>query len=403
MAGFRYEALTAEGKRRRGVVESDSPRQARTWLREQGLTPVEVEPIAHDGTQPGRRGLRRTLDTTALAILTRQLSTLLGAGLTIEQALNALIEDAASEFEGELLGAIRGDVLAGQTLARALGNQGRVFPDVYRTLVDAGERSGRLPDVLERLADYTEERDTLRSKVLLAFIYPGLIVIVATVVVGALLTYVVPQVVQVFRNTHQALPLLTRALIALSDLLRAIWPWLALGLLIAVISIRQALQVPTIRARWHRLQLTLPLAGTLIRGMNTARLASTLAILASSKVPLLTALQAGAGVVANLPMRDALAVAATRVQEGATLSRSLAVSRLFPPLMIHMIASGEASGRLAMMLERAAIQQTREMERRVTALVALLEPVMILVMGLVVLLIVLAILLPIFEMNQIIR
>ncbi len=403
MAGFRYEALTAEGKRQRGVVESDSPRQARAWLRDQGLTPVEVAPITPDDTRPGRLGLRRTLDTTALAILTRQLSTLLGAGLTIEQALNALIEDAASEFEGELLGAIRGEVLAGQTLARALGNQGRVFPDVYRTLVDAGERSGRLPDVLERLADYTEERDTLRSKVLLAFIYPGLIVVVATVVVGALLTYVVPQVVQVFRNTHQALPLLTRALIGLSDLLRAIWPWLVLGILIGLIALRQALQVPAIRTRWHRMQLSLPLAGTLIRGLNTARLASTLAILASSKVPLLTALQAGAGVVANLPMREALAVAATRVQEGATLSRSLAVSRLFPPLMIHMIASGEASGRLATMLERAALQQTREMERRVTALVALLEPVMILVMGLVVLLIVLAILLPIFEMNQIIR
>ena len=403
MAGFRYEALTAEGKRQRGVVESDSPRQARAWLRDQGLTPVEVAPITPDDTRPGRLGLRRTLDTTALAILTRQLSTLLGAGLTIEQALNALIEDAASEFEGELLGAIRGEVLAGQTLARALGNQGRVFPDVYRTLVDAGERSGRLPDVLERLADYTEERDTLRSKVLLAFIYPGLIVVVATVVVGALLTYGVPQVVQVFRNTHQALPLLTRALIGLSDLLRAIWPWLVLGILIGLIALRQALQVPAIRTRWHRMQLSLPLAGTLIRGLNTARLASTLAILASSKVPLLTALQAGAGVVANLPMREALAVAATRVQEGATLSRSLAVSRLFPPLMIHMIASGEASGRLATMLERAALQQTREMERRVTALVALLEPVMILVMGLVVLLIVLAILLPIFEMNQIIR
>ena len=349
MAGFRYEALTAGGKRQKGVIESDSPRQARAWLREQGLTPVQVEAIGTQGAANGLPGRRRSLSTTALAILTRQLSTLLGAGLTIEQSLNALIEDAASEVEGELLGAIRGEVLAGQTLARALANQGRVFPDVYRTLVDAGERSGRLPDVLERLADYTEERDTLRSKVLLAFIYPGLIVIVATVVVGALLTYVVPQVVQVFRNTHQALPLLTRALIALSDLLRA------------------------------------------------------LAILAASTVPLLTALQAGAGVLGNIPMREALAAASARVQEGATLSRSLAVSRLFPPLMIHMIASGEASGRLATMLERAAIQQTREMERRVTALVALLEPVMILVMGLVVLLIVLAILMPIFEMNQIIR
>ncbi len=404
MAGFRYKALTLDGRRQEGVLEADGARQARNQLRDQGLTPVEVVALEGDGGGRTPRGLfRRGLGTTELAILTRQLSTLLGSGLTIEHTLNALIEQSELPLERQLLAGIRSDVLAGQTLARAIGNQGAMFPDIYRTLVEAGERSGQLPEVLSRLADYTEDRDTLRGKVMLAFIYPSLIVVVATVVVGALVAYVVPQVVQVFQNTHQALPLLTRALIALSDVLRATW-WMLLGLaILGACLARRALQVPAVRARWHATVLQLPLAGGLVRGLNTARLASTLAILANSRVPLLTALRAGAGVVGNIPMREALNEAARRVQEGATLSRSLAQSKLFPPLMVHMIANGEASGRLADMLDRTAIQQTRELERRVNALVALLEPVMILVMGLVVLLIVLAILLPIFEMNQIIR
>jgi general secretion pathway protein F len=403
MAGFRYQALTLDGRKQKGVVEADGPRQARSWLREQGLTPVEVEPITPAVTPGKPRTIRRGLGTTKLAIITRQLATLLGSGLTIEQTLNALIEQSDTEHERQLLAAVRSDVLAGQPLARALTNQGTVFPEVYRTLVEAGERSGKLPEVLARLADYTEDRDALRGKVMLAFIYPALITIVAVFVVGGLVTYVVPQVVQVFRNTHQALPILTRALIALSDFLRASWMYLLGAVLLFIVFVTQSLRSPPIRAGWHATLLRLPLAGALVRGLNTARLASTLAILTSSKVPLLTALRAGVGVVGNIPMRQAVGEAAQRVQEGATLSRSLGASKLFPPLMIHMIASGEASGKLAEMLERTAVQQTRELERRVTALVALLEPVMILVMGLIVLLIVLAILLPIFEMNQIIK
>lgn len=405
MAGFRYEALGTTGRTQKGVVESDSPRQARAWLREQGLTPVTVEPIQPKEEKAARAGLRfrRGLNTTQLAILTRQLATLLGAGLTVEQTLNALIEQAEGETERQIVAAIRSDVLAGQPLARALANQRNVFPEVYRTLVDAGEKSGKLPDVLMRLADYTEDREVLRGKVMLAFIYPILITIVATLVVGGLLTYVVPQVVSVFQNTNQTLPFLTRALIALSDALRAGWPFLLGGVVLGVIAIHQMLKVPAIRARWHRTMLGLPLVGPLARGLNTARLSSTLAILVGSRVPLLASLRAGAGVVTNIPMKGALEQAAQRVQEGTSLSRALGVSKLFPPLMVHMIASGEASGRLAEMLERTSIQQGRELERRIGALVALLEPLMILVMGGIVLIIVLAILLPIFELNQIVR
>ena len=404
MAGFRYEALAATGRTQKGVLEADSPRQARSWLREQGLTPVEIEPIQAASDQTSKRvGWRNPLSGGNLSIATRQLATLLGAGLTVEQTLNALIEQAENEPQRQLFASVRSDVLAGQSLARSLGNQSRVFPELYRTLVDAGERSGKLPEVLLRLADYTEDRDALRGKVALAFIYPGLITAVAIIIVGGLLAYVVPQVVQVFQNTNQVLPVLTRIMIFLSDMLRGYWYVLLTIVIGATLGAYFALRVPSIHTRWQRFLLRLPLIGPLHRGLNTARLSSTLAILVGSKVPLLSALRAGAGVLTNMPMREALDMAAQRVQEGSSLSRALAVSKLFPSLMVHMIASGEASGRLAEMLDRTSLQQTRELERRVGAMVALLEPVLILVMGGVVLVIVMAILLPIFELNTIIR
>ena len=403
MSGYKYEALARDGKVRRGVLESDSPRQARARLREQGLLPVEVDAIAqHEAAgspATARRARRRRLGAAALALLTRQLATLLGAGLTIEQALNALIDQAERDTERQILAAVRGDVLAGQPLARALGRHPAAFPEVYVTLVDAGERSGRLADVLARLADYTEEREQLRGKVGLAFVYPLLVTIVAVTVVTGLLVYVVPQVVQVFQNTNQQLPFLTRALIGLSHFLRVYGGFVLIALVAAVVASRAALAVPRLRALWHARLLRLPVVGALARGLNTARLAATLAILVGSRVPLLTSLRAGAGVVSNLPMKHALEDAAARVQEGASLSRSLGASRLFPPLMVHMIASGEASGRLGEMLERTATQSTRELERRIAAFVALLEPLLIIAMGGIVL----AILLPIFELNQIVR
>jgi general secretion pathway protein F len=406
MSGYRYEALAPDGKVHRGVLESDSPRQARARLREQGMLPVEVAPIGTKEASGGSRGfslLRGRLSASALALVTRQLATLLAAGLTVEQALNALIEQAEREVERQLLAAVRGDVLGGQSLARSLSHHPGAFPEVYLTLVEAGERSGKLADVLARLADYTEEREQLRGKALLAFIYPTLVTIVAVTVVTGLLVYVVPQVVQVFRNTNQVLPLLTRALIGFSDLLRGYGVLLLVALGAAAIGARVALSVPRLREKWHRWLLRVPVIAPLYRGLNTARLAATLAILVGSRVPLLTALRAGVGVVSNLPMRRALDEAAARVQEGSSLARALGASKLFPPLMVHMIASGEASGRLAEMLDRTATQQGRELERRISAFVALLEPLLILAMGGIVLVIVLAILLPVFELNQIIR
>src|SRR5262247_287189 len=322
MSGYKYEALAPDGKVRRGVLESDSPRQARARLREQGMLPVEVAPIAvaKEAAPSGGFLLRKgRLSASALALLTRQLATLLAAGLTVEQALNALIEQSEAQGERQLLAAVRGDVLAGQPLARALAHHPAAFPDVYITLVEAGERSGHLADVLGRLADYTEERELLRGKVLLAFVYPALVTIVALVVVTGLLVYVVPQGVQVFQNTNQTLPLLTRALIGLSNFLRVYGGFVVLALLGAV---RAALAVPRLRERWHRWLLRLPLVAPLHRGLNTARLAATLAILVGSRVPLLVALRAGAGVVANVPMRRALDEAAARVQEGASLARA---------------------------------------------------------------------------------
>ena len=337
MSGYRFEALAPDGKIRRGVLESDSPRQARARLREQGMLPVEVEAI--DGKErTAAHGLslgRRRLSTSALALLTRQLATLLAAGLTVEQAMNALIEQSDKQTERQVLAAVRGDVLAGQPLARALARHPGSFPTVYLTLVEAGERSGKLADVLARLADYTEAREQLRGKVMLAFIYPTLVTVVAVTVVTGLLVYVVPQVVQVFRNTNQTLPLLTRALIALSDFLRGYGGFLLVALVAAAFGARAALAVPSIREKWHRWLLRLPVFTPLYRGLNTARLASTLAILVGSRVPLLTALRAGAGVVTNLPMRHALEEAAERVQQGSTLARALGASKLFPPHGAH--------------------------------------------------------------------
>ena len=405
MAAFRYEAYDAAGRLQKGVQEADTARQLRAKLREQGLLVATVEALTEAAVSggSGRFAWRRRLSGAQLSLITRQFATLLAAGLPVEATLNALIEQADTDYQRHVLAGVRGEVLAGHSLARALQKYPRVFPELYVTLVAAGEQSGKLGEVMERLADYTESHQALRQKVGLAFVYPAIVTLVAGAVVLGLLTYVVPQVVSVFANTNQTLPWLTRALIGLSDFLRASgWLWLiAIG--VAIWAARRALARPGPRLRFHQWLLRLPLVGTMVRGVNSAQLASTLGILVGSGVPLLAALQAGAGVVANLPMRAAVEEAARRVREGGSLSRALAAARLFPPMLVHMIASGEASGRLVHMLERAAEQQSREIENRVMGLTSLLEPLLIVVMGGVVLVIVLAILLPIFEMNQLVR
>lgn len=406
MAGYEYLALDTAGRTVKGVIEGDAERQVRTQLREKGLVPLRVDPISAPAERGGKTKTVRTLrhiSGSELAIITRQFSTLLQAGLTIEECLNVLIEQTESPRARPVLAGVRGKVIEGQSIARALAAFPQSFPDIYRAMVDAGEQSGHLPEVLEKLADYSENRQALRSKVLLAFIYPALVTIVALGVVTLLLVYVVPQVTRVFTNTGQTLPWMTRLLIAMSDFMRATgWLWLT-GIIGGSVFAHIALKSEAVRRRWHRRQLGMPLIGRLVRGVNAARFADTLGILTSSGVPLLAALQSARQVVTNLPMRDAVEETLKQVREGGSLARALGKTKLFPPLVVHLIASGEASGKLDTMLQRAAEAQARELENWVKTLTALLEPMLILGMGLAVMFIVVAILLPIFEMNQLIK
>ena len=402
MPGFRYQAYNVEGKLHKGVLEADSARQARSLLRDQGLTPYRVEVIAANDPAAGARFRPVALSTTELTQLTRGLASLLEAGLTVEQSFNALIEQAENERARQVLAALRGEVIAGNTVARALSSFPAVFGELYRTLVAAGEASGQLPRVLTRLADYLEERQQLRAKLSLALVYPAIVLGVALAVVGALLVYVLPQVVQVFQHAHQQLPWLTRALIAFSGFLQATWMlWVAL-LVAAAVGLRVALRRARSREALHRFAWRAPAVGRLLRHLDAARLAATLSILVGSRVPILQALDAGTGVMTLTPMRSALATAARGVREGMPLARALGATAAFPPVMVHLIASGEASGRLDDALERAARQQQNDIATRLAAFAALFEPVMILVMGGIVLAIVLAILLPIFQLNQLI-
>jgi general secretion pathway protein F len=400
--GFRYQAYSVEGKLHKGVLEADSARQARATLRDQGLTPYRVEVIAANDPAGGARFRPVSLSMSELTQMTRGLASLLEAGLTVEQAFNALIEQAENERMRQVLAALRGEVIAGNTIAKALESFPNVFSELYRTLIAAGESSGQLPRVLSKLSDYLEDRQQLRAKLSLALIYPSIVMGVAIVVVGALLVYVLPQVVQVFQHAHQQLPILTRALIAFSLFLQATWGlWVALAAAAAV-ALRFALKRDATRAAIHRFLWKKPLIGRVLRHVDAARLAATLSILVGSRVPILQALEAGTGVMTLEPMRAALATSARGVREGMPLARALAATHAFPPVMVHLISSGETSGRLDEALERAARQQQNDIAIRLAAFTALFEPAMILFMGAVVLTIVLAILLPIFQLNSMI-
>lgn len=407
MPGYQYTAYDIDGREQRGVLESDSPRLARAQLREQGLFPLDVTLIeaANDPNASASlfgRG-RMRLGTEELARITRQLSTLLGAGLTIEQTLNALIEQAETEKERQLLARLRGAVLEGQSLGAALAAYPETFSDLYRTLITAGEASGKLPDVLARLADHVEEQQAVQQKFMIAMIYPVIVMVMCVLAVTGLMIYVVPQVVGVFESTKQTLPLITRIMLGFSKFLQATWVLWLLAAIGGAIAARLALRREAVRFRWHARLLRLPVVGRLLRAQQSSQLAATLSILVGSGVPVLNALNAGVGVVSNLPMRAAVERAANAVREGAGLSQSLAQGRQFPPVLIHLIASGEASGRLPQTLAAAAHQQRRDVENRTAALAAVIEPAMMLVMGAIVLTIVLAVLLPIFELNQLVK
>lgn len=404
MPAYQYTALDAKGRQRKGLIEADTPRLARQSLRERGLNPLGVEEVgANQERDRGRRMWGLRISATDLALITRQMATLVGSSLPVEEALGAVARQADRARLGGLMLAVRTRVLEGHTLATALGDFPQVFPELYRATVAAGEQSGHLEVVFERLADYTEARQQMRQKIGLALFYPLLLTGVAVLVVAGLLTYVVPQVVQVFSSLNQQLPALTRGLIALSDFLRQNG-WLLLMVLAGgVVAWVLALRRIGFKRQTHQILLRLPLVARLVRGANTARFARTFSILMASGVPVLEALRISSQVLSNLPMREALEQATARVKEGASLNKAISASGYFPPMTVQLIASGEASGRLESMLERAAVQQERETETLIAALLGIFEPMLILVMGGVVLVIVLAILLPIFDLNQLVH
>jgi len=407
MGAFAYTALDSAGRAHKGVLEGDTARQVRTLLREKSLLPVTVAEVAAQESRSQRSAgsfsLLRRVSTAEISLLTRQLATLVRAALPLEEALLAVSQQTERERVQSILLGVRAKVMEGHTLATGLADFPRVFPEIYRATVAAGEQSGHLDTVLERLADYTEGRQALQQKVMGAMLYPIVLTVMSFSIVSVLLAYVVPKVVQVFENSHAKLPLMTRALVSLSDLIRHFGIWFLLALVLATVLFVRWQKDPDNRRRVHRWLLTLPLAGKLLRGFNTARFTRTLSILTASAVPVLDALRISGEVVTNLPMRDAVAEATARVREGAPIGRALSTSRLFPPMTIHLISSGESSGKLESMLERAALSQEQELEGLVTAITGLLGPLLIVGMGLFVMGIVFAMLLPIFEMNTLIR
>lgn len=407
MGAFEYTALDAAGKARKGMLEGDTARQVRALLRERSLLPVTVTEVAAQESREQRSSVAMSLfkrvSTADLALLTRQLATLVRAGLPLEEGLFAVSQQTEKPRVQSILLGVRARVMEGHPLAAGLGDFPRVFPEIYRATVAAGEQSGHLDAVLERLAEYTESREVLRQKVLGAMLYPIVLTVMCFTIVSVLLAYVVPKVVAVFENSRARLPLMTRVLVAVSDFIRTLGPWVLLAMVVGAVLFWRWQRAPEARRRVQRTLLRLPLVGKLLRGFNTARFTRTLSILTASAVPVLDALRIAGEVVTNLPMRDAVTAATARVREGAPIGRSLAASKLFPPMTIHLISSGEASGQLENMLDRAALNQERELEGLVTALTGLLGPLLIVAMGLFVMGIVFAMLLPIFEMNSLIR
>lgn len=406
MSAYEYNALDARGREQKGLIEGDTQRQVRQTLRERGLTPLDIREVSEKRAQ-SRQGLTLTrggsFNSTELSLFTRQLATLTRSGMPLDEALAAVSQQSESRRVQRVTLGVRSRVTEGNSLARALGEFPNAFPPLFRATIEAGESAGKLDSVLERLADYAERSQAIKSKVMLATFYPAILTVVAIGVVTLLMTYVVPKVVGVFDSIGADLPPLTKGLIAISAFLQHYGLYLFIGLILAIFAFTRALRNPDFRRAYHRRVLRIPLIGRLVRGANTGRFMRTLGILFGSGVPILDAMRIGAQVVSNMPMREAIDGAAKRVREGASLNKSLSESRLFPPITMHLISSGEASGKLDEMLDRAAENQERELETLIAALMSLFEPLLILSMGGVVLLIVLAILLPIFNLNQLVQ
>lgn len=406
MAAFEYRALTAKGKEKKGILEADTAKQIRQQLREQGLTPLSVEQAAAKEKSQGQSsswfgGLFKTkISTSDLALITRQLATLIQSALPVEAAVMAVAEQCEKPRLKRMLMAVRSKVVEGYTLADGLAQFPHVFDDLFRAMVAAGEKSGHLDQVLNRLADYTEQRQHMRSQITQAMVYPTILVVFAITIVAVLLGTVVPKILKTFEKSKQALPWTTEWVMAASNFVQNYWLICAVVITLLVVLCKQGLKKPAIRFWYHSQLLRLPAIGRISRGLNTARFARTLSILSSSSVPLLEGMKIAGEVLANEKIKQAVSQAAVRVSEGASLRAALENTKLFPPMMLHMIASGEKSGELEQMLERAADNQDSEFETMVNVSLKLLEPAMIATMAIIVLFIVMAILQPIMAMNK---
>ena len=408
MPAYRFEALQADGATRKGVIEADSLKTARSQLRAQSLVPLSVEAIASGSADPNTAlpwwqrpvGRSRAFSGSQRAVWTRQLAGLVGSGLPIERALTALAEEADDDKQRQLMAAIRAEVNGGSSLGHALAQHPGEFPAIDRAVIAAGEQSGHLGMVLEQLANDLEDHQALRAKLMGAALYPAIVCLVALAIVIFLVTSVVPQVAGVFAGTKRQLPMLTVAMLGLSDFVRQ-WGWLVLGLAVAGLgAFRMALRQSAFRLRFDAAFLRLPLIGRLARGYNSARFASTLAMLTAAGVPILKALQAAADTLSNQALRADALEALVRVREGAPLGNALAQHARFPGMLSMFAKLGEQTGQLPVMLQRAAQQLSSEVQRRAMALATVLEPLLIVGMGGLVMLIVLAVLMPIMELNQ---
>lgn len=398
MGAYQYQALKKSGNTQKGMIEADSERHARQLLRDQGLTPVQVHPFK----KKNLFNHRDAITPADLSLFTRQLATLLAAGIPAEESLRGVAEQSEKQAVRRLVIGVRTKIVEGYALAHAMADYPQAFPELYRATVAAGEQTGRLDLVLEKLADYTENQQHTRQKVQQALIYPSLMIVVSTAIISFLLAFVVPKIIEVFTSSGQSLPSMTQVLISISHFIQSYGLYLFLVLIVFGVGITRCLKNPKIKLKWHQIMLKLPILSYLTKTVNGARYVHTFGILFSAGVNVLETMRVSASLVSNNVMKAAFDKARVRVREGTAISLALKETHYLSPMTQHLIASGEQSGQLAAMMERAALQMDKEVQQMIDTALTLLEPLVILFMGAVVLFIVLATLLPIFSMEQLV-